>query len=37
MIYDYFRITGTGESVLDFSGLMGISLRGDNFQEFEAK
>ena len=33
MIYDYFR--ATGQSVLEFSDLMGMSLRGDNVQGFE--
>ena len=37
MICDSFRITGTGESIWDFSDLMGISLRGDNVQGFETK
>ena len=35
VIYDYFRSTGTGDSILDFSDLVGTSLPGDNVQGFE--
>ena len=37
MIYDYFRITGTDESIAAFSDLMGVSLQGDNVQGFDSK
>ena len=37
MSFDFFRITSAGESFLDFSDLMGISLRGDNVQGFDTK
>ena len=30
MIYDYFRVTGTDDSVLNFAGLFSITLRNDN-------
>ena len=35
LIDDYFRITSTSESILDFSDLMGVTLRGDNVQGFD--
>ena len=28
MIYEYFRVTGTHESIFDFSDLMGVTVRG---------
>ena len=37
MIYEYFRITGTIESALDFSDLMNVTLRGDGVQGFDTK
>ena len=37
MIYDYFRATGTGESILDFSDRMDVTLRGENVQGFDSK
>ena len=37
MIYDYIRVTGTDESILDFCDLVGVSLRGDNVQGFDTK
>ena len=30
MIYEYFQVTGTHETLLDFSDLKGIKLRGDD-------
>ena len=30
--YEYFRVTGTGEAIWDFSALVGISFRGDTVQ-----
>ena len=30
MIYDYFRFTGTGESILDFFDFMGIFSDGED-------
>ena len=34
MIYDYFRVTGAHDTVLDYGDLLFISLRNDNVQEF---
>ena len=30
MIYDYFRVTGAHDTVLDYADLLSISLRNDN-------
>ena len=37
MIYEYFRITGTIESLLEFHDLMSITPRGDDVQGFDTK
>ena len=37
VIYDYFRVTGTHESFLDFSDLMSVTLRGDDAQGFDTR
>ena len=37
MIYEYFRLTGTHEAILDFSGLFGLTLRGDDVQESDTR
>ena len=37
MIYDYCRITCPSVIILDFSDLMGASIRGDNVQGFDTK
>ena len=34
MIYDYFRVTGAHDAVLDYADLFSVSLRDDNIQEF---
>ena len=34
MIYDYFRVTGAHDTVLDYADLFSITLRDDNVQEF---
>ena len=34
MIYDYFRVTGAQDTVLDFADLFCVTLRNDNIQEF---
>ena len=36
MIYDYFWVTGTHESILDFTDLMNVTQRGDDIQGFDA-
>ena len=37
LIYDYFRITGIHDSVENYADLFTISLRNDDFQEFDSK
>ena len=35
MIYDYFRVTGAHDAVLDHADLFSVTLRDDNVQEFD--
>ena len=37
MIYDYFRVTGAHDTVLDFDDLFYVALHGDNTQEVDAR
>ena len=37
MIYDYFRVTSAHDTVLDYADLFSITLRNDNFQEFNTR
>ena len=37
MIYDYFRVTGAREAVLDYADVFSITLRNHNVQEFDAR
>ena len=37
LIYDYFRVTGSHESVENYADLFTISLRNDDIQEFDSK
>ena len=37
MIYDYFRVTGSHDSVENYADLFTISLRNDDIQEFDSK
>ena len=37
LIYDYFRVTGVPDSVENYADLLTISLRNDDFQEFDSK
>ena len=37
MIYDYFRVTGAHETVLDYAGLSFVTLQDDNVQEFDTR
>ena len=37
MIYDYFRVTGAHDTVLDYTDLFSITLRNDNVQEFDTR
>ena len=36
-IYDYFRVTGAHDIVLDYADLFTISLCNDNVQEFDTR
>ena len=36
-IYEYFRITGTNDSVEKYADLFTIALRNDDIQEFDSK
>ena len=35
--YDYFRVTGAHDTVLDYADLFSISLRTDDVQEFDTR
>ena len=37
MIYDYFRVTGALNTVLDYAYLFSVTLRDDNIQEFDTR
>ena len=37
MIYDYFRVTGAHDTVLDYADLFSIGLRNDDGQEFDTR
>ena len=37
MIYEHFRVTNTNESILKFSDLMSVTLRGEDVQGFDTK
>ena len=37
MIHDNFRISGTGEALLDFNDLVGVQLKNDNVHGFDTK
>ena len=37
LIYDYFRVTGVNDSVLDYADLFSIVLRNDNMQELDTR
>ena len=37
MIYDYFRVTGAHDTVLDYADLFSVTLRNDNVQEFDTR
>ena len=36
-IYDYFRVTGAHDTVLDYADLFFVTLRDDNIQEFDTR
>ena len=35
VIYDYFRVTGAHDTVLDYTDLFSVTLHDDNIQEFD--
>ena len=37
LIYDYFQVTGTHDSVENYTDLFTIALRNDDIQEFDSK
>ena len=37
MIYDYFRVTGTHDTVLDYADLLSVTLHDDDVQEFDTR
>ena len=37
MIYDYFRVTGAHDTVLDYADLFSVILHDDNTQEFDPR
>ena len=37
MIYDYFRVTGAHDTVLDHADLFSSTLRDDHVQEFDTR
>ena len=37
VIFDYFRVTGAHDTVLDYADLFSITLRDDNVQEFDPR
>ena len=37
MIYDYFRVTGAHDTVLDYADLFSVTLRDDGVQEFDTR
>ena len=37
MIYDYFRVTGAHDTVLDYAYVFSVTLRDDNVQEFDTR
>ena len=37
MIYDYFRVTGAHDTVLDYADLFTVTLRNDDVQKFDTR
>ena len=37
MIYDYFRVAGAHDTVLDYADLFSVTLRNDDDQEFDTR
>ena len=36
LIYEYFRVTGANDSVVNYADLFTVSLRNDDIQEFDS-
>ena len=37
MIYDYFRVSGAHDTVLDIADLFSVTFHDDNIQEFDTR
>ena len=37
MMYDYFRVTGVHDAVLDYADLFSVPLHDNNVQEFDTR
>ena len=37
MIFDFFRVTGAHDAVLDYADLFSVTLRDDDVQEFDTR
>ena len=37
MIYDYYRVTGAHDTVLDYADLFSTTLRNDDVQKFDTR
>ena len=37
MIYEYFRVTGAHEAVLDYTDLFSTTVQGDDLQDFDTR
>ena len=37
MIFDYFRVTGAHDTVLDYADLFSVSLRNDDVRDFDTR
>ena len=37
MMYEYFRVTGAHDTVLDYADLFSVTLHDDNVQEFDTR
>ena len=37
MIYDFFRVIGAHDTVLDYADSFPVTIRGDNVEEFDTK
>ena len=37
MVYDYFRVTGSHDTVFDYADVFSVTLHDDNIQEFDTR